>query len=219
MVIVFDMDDTLYPESAFVLSALSDVGSYAEKKWGYKNFKATLEKLFLEGEKTQLFQKAALITQGVTMPLKQVEELLNYYREHQPPKLPWHTDALEIVPELAKRYPLGLISDGYMPVQLNKAKALDVGRWIKEVIFTEELGRAHWKPAPTAFKLMMHKFPGEKFTYIGDNPQKDFIAPRQLGWKTIHILRPDAQHSANIAQNLFPAEHQIKDLTLIKTLL
>jgi putative hydrolase of the HAD superfamily len=125
---------------------------------------------------------------------------------------------LEIVPELAKIYPLGLISDGYLPVQSHKANALGAQRWFKEIIFTEELGRKHWKPALTAFNLMMKRFPGEKYIYIGDNPRKDFVAPRQLGWKTIQILRPDGQHSALSDQPQAPADYQITDLRIINTL-
>lgn len=219
MVIVFDMDDTLYPESSFVLSALADVGQYVEKKWGYEQFASTLQKLFLAGEKTNLFQKAALQNNYPDFSSSQIEELLTRYRNHQPKSLPWHPDALEVVPQLAKSHPLGLISDGYLPVQPNKANALGVQRWFKEIIFTEELGRMHWKPAPTAFNLMMRRFPGEKFIYIGDNPRKDFIAPRQLGWRTIQILRPDGQYPAVTDQQIIPAEYQIKDLRLINDLL
>lgn len=219
MVIVFDMDDTLYPEASFVLSALAEAGKFAEEKWGYVQFQSTLKKLFLKGEKTNLFQKAALQSQGPEFEATQVQELLNCYRNHKPSRLPWHPDALEVVPQLAKSHPLGLISDGYLPVQLNKANALGVQRWFKEIIFTEELGRMHWKPAPTAFNLMMQRFPGEKFIYIGDNPRKDFVAPRQLGWQTIQILRPDGQHPAVTDQQIVPAEYQIKDLRLINDLL
>lgn len=219
MVIVFDMDDTLYPESSFVLSALADVGQYVEKKWGYDPFASTLQKLFLAGEKTNLFQKAALQNNYPDFSSSQIEELLTRYRNHQPKSLPWYPDAWEIVPQLAKSHPLGLISDGYLPVQSNKAKALDAQRWFKEIILTEELGRAHWKPAPTAFNLMMQKFPGENYIYVGDNPRKDFIAPRQLGWQTIQILRPDGQHQPTHNQITVPAEHRVTDLRQIKDLI
>jgi putative hydrolase of the HAD superfamily len=219
MVIVFDMDDTLYPESSFVLSALAEAGKYAEDKWGYKDFQSTLIKLFLLGEKTNLFQQAALSTRCPDLQPAQIEELLTCYRNHQPSSLPWHADALELIPQLAKSYPLGLISDGYLPVQSNKANALGVQRWFKEIIFTEELGRMHWKPAPTAFNLMMQRFPGEKFIYIGDNPRKDFVAPRQLGWQTIQILRPDGQYVAVTDQKITPADYQVKDLRFINDLL
>ena len=218
MVIVFDMDDTLYPESSFVLSALAETGKYAEDRWGYQHFQSTLEKLFLQGEKTHLFQKAAQHNQSPEFQPSQIDELLNFYRNHKPRSLPWYPDALEIVPQLARQFSLGLISDGYLPVQSNKANALGVQRWFKEIIFTEELGRMHWKPAPTSFNLMMQRFPGEKFTYIGDNPRKDFVAPRQLGWKTIQILRPDGQHSVLSDQPQVPADYQITDLRIINTL-
>lgn len=219
MVVVFDMDDTLYPESSFVLSALADVGRFVENKWGYKDFAPTLKKLFLSGEKTNLFQKAAQQNNYPEFQPSQIEELLKFYRQHQPHSLPWYPDALEVIPQLAQSYSLGLISDGYLPVQPNKAKALDAQKWFKEMIFTEDLGRIHWKPAPTAFILMMQKFPGEKFTYVGDNPRKDFIAPRQLGWQSIQILRPDGQHSTSTDAPCVPADYQIEDLRVLRDFL
>ena len=30
--------------------------------------------------------------------------------------------------------------------------------------------------------------------YVGDNPEKDFIAPNKLGFKTIQIVRPRGVH-------------------------
>lgn len=219
MVIVFDMDDTLYPEASFVMSALAEVGKFAEEKWGYVQFQSTLKKLFLDGEKTNLFQKAAVQSQGLELQAAQIEELLNCYRNHKPGMLPWYPDALEVVPQLAKSHPLGLISDGYLPVQSNKANALGVQRWFKEIIFTEELGRMHWKPALTAFNLIMQRYPHEKYVYIADNPAKDFIAPSQLGWSTIQIVRPDGQYNYNINNSIVPANHKVTDLNEVYSLI
>ena len=34
----------------------------------------------------------------------------------------------------------------------------------------------------------------DRFIYIGDNPAKDFISPKQLGWSTARVLRPGSEH-------------------------
>jgi putative hydrolase of the HAD superfamily len=219
MVIVFDMDDTLYPESSFVLSALNDVGTYAETKWNFANFNSTLKNLFLAGEKKELFQKTAQQLKIKNLTAEQINDLLNRYRHHQPITLPWYPDALTVVAKLSNHYPLGLISDGYMPVQSNKARALGVERWIKDVIFTEELGRKHWKPALTAFNLIMQRYPYEKYVYIADNPTKDFIAPSQLGWSTIQIVRPDGQYNYNVNNSIVPANYKVTDLNEVYSLI
>ncbi len=33
--------------------------------------------------------------------------------------------------------------------------------------------------------------PHAECVYVADNPAKDFVAPNQLGWLTIRIVRPD----------------------------
>ena len=32
--------------------------------------------------------------------------------------------------------------------------------------------------------------PPAAFTYVADNPVKDFVAPRRLGWRTLCVERP-----------------------------
>jgi putative hydrolase of the HAD superfamily len=91
---------------------------------------------------------------------------------------------------------LELISDGYLPTQRNKAAALRLEQWIPRPIFTEELGRQEWKPSPRAFELLMARHPGERFAYVADNPAKDFIAPRALGWLSVRIRRVNGVYAA-----------------------
>jgi len=55
---------------------------------------------------------------------------------------------------------------------------------------TGELGRDYWKPHPLAFKVTAERLGmsrGSALAYVGDNPLKDFVAPNQLGWKTIRL--------------------------------
>ena len=53
-------------------------------------------------------------------------------------------------------------------------------------------GMSFWKPHPLPFQNIMKEFGGDpsQYVYIADNPIKDFIAPKSLGWQTIQIERP-----------------------------
>lgn len=189
MIVVFDLDDTLYPESAYALSALNAAGRFAQAEFGWDAFAAKLTELFASGRRRELFQVAARDL-GLNPPTEQqLAALLSAYREHRPISLPWYPDALEVVRTLHAQRPLALISDGYLPAQQYKAEALGLAQWIPNPIFTEALGREHWKPSPRAFELLMTRHPGQEFVYVADNPEKDFIAPRALGWKTIRVRR------------------------------
>lgn len=191
LIVVFDMDDTLFPEEAFVRSALAEVGRYAETKWEITNFSNQLMRFFVEGRRGNLFQLAwASLNRGLLTEDKS-DELLRVYREHRPASLPWFPDTSPIIDNLAAHYPLELISDGYLPTQANKFLALGASRWIPNPIFTESIGRNFWKPSPKAFEIVMDRHPGAHCVYVADNPTKDFIAPNALGWLTVQIARPN----------------------------
>jgi putative hydrolase of the HAD superfamily len=208
-IIVFDLDDTLYPERAFVRSALTAAGEYAFTAWGLTRVAAMALGLFDTGRRKDIFRAAFLAAGHAEPSHSQVAELLKVYREHHPPALPWHADAKAVVPQLATLHSLELISDGYLPTQANKFRALGLGRWIPKPIFTEFFGRDYWKPSPRAFQEVMGRHPGASFAYVADNPAKDFVAPRALGWTSLHIHRPDGVHVSAV-----PHPEGAPDITL-----
>ena len=83
---------------------------------------------------------------------------------------------------------LGLISDGRSVQQRNKFNALGLNRWINnnDVVISEEFGSE--KPSLANYEYFMKRYPNAEFTYVGDNPKKDFFAPNQLGWNTVCLL-------------------------------
>jgi putative hydrolase of the HAD superfamily len=219
MVVVFDLDDTLYPESAYVLSALRAVGELGESRLGLTGFTAALRRLFESGQRTQLFQTAIAELNRPAPTAEDLEVLLAAYRNHRPERLDWHPDALVLVQALHARHPLAIISDGYMPTQRLKAEALGVDRWFTPVVFTEEFGRAFWKPSAHAFESVMQAFPGESFVYIGDNLAKDFVAPRALGWNTVYVRRPDGIHKDALPPANGTPRYEVSDLASAAALL
>jgi len=211
-VVVFDLDDTLYPERAFIESAFRAVGQYVQAEWRIPEFGHRCLELFAAGVRGNTFQRAYADTACEALSKDRAAELLCIYRNHAPSSLPWHPDALEAIQALHGRVPLALLSDGFLPTQANKARALGVERWISEPVFTELLGREHWKPSPRGFELIMSRHPGHRFMYVADNPAKDFIAPRALGWQTVHVLRPSATYAEVVAQPEHGAAHVFDSL-------
>jgi putative hydrolase of the HAD superfamily len=219
-VVVFDLDDTLYPERSFVESAFRAVGTHALDSWGIRDLGDACLSAADAGVRGSVFQHAYRDVVGAELTPDHAHELLRVYREHQPDRLPWHPDALETVKLLHGRFPLTLLSDGYLPTQANKARALGLERWIDEPVFTESLGREHWKPSTKGFELIMSRHhPKSTFVYVGDNPTKDFIAPRALGWRTIHILRPTGTYGRASVASALRADHFITSLLDLLTLL
>jgi putative hydrolase of the HAD superfamily len=185
--VVFDMDDTLYPESAYVLSGFRAVADWAAEQyqWGAEDSYQDLARLFNEGVRGDTFNRW-LTAQGHTMPEAGAEECVRVYRGHQPTLKPYE-DIPELLRALKPRYKLGVVSDGYLTVQQAKFKALALTEWFDAVVFSDQWGQDAWKPSPRPFVevLALLGVEGPDAVYIGDNPTKDFIGARQVGMKTL----------------------------------
>lgn len=210
--VVFDLDDTLYPESAFVESALEAVIERAEQKLGLRGFGDQCLALRRSGVAVELFQSVLRDLEIREPHAPIVADLVSSYRAHAPKSLPWHEDARNALDRLGPVARLGLISDGYLPTQERKAEALGLARYIPDPIFTERLGRAFWKPHRRAFELVMERCPATSYTYVGDNPSKDFAGPRALGWQTIRVRRPGGIYFNTAAGQAGSADVEITDL-------
>ena len=85
---------------------------------------------------------------------------------------------------------MALLSDGPLASQVAKARALGMQRWCSVQVFTDVWGSAGWKPAQIGFRQIQAILPSlGPYAYIADNPLKDFIAPRELGWRTVRVRR------------------------------
>ena len=122
-------------------------------------------------------------------------KLLDIYRNHTP-KIEPFPETIEIVSNLAQKYKIGLVSDGYLNVQKQKWAALKLDSFFSAVVFSDQLGRENWKPSTAPFKLVLEQLniSPSASVYIGDNPRKDFLGARQLGMHTIQIKHSQSEY-------------------------
>lgn len=188
--VLFDLDDTLYPEQKFVRGGLQAAASLAGKWLSvpadelFKQF----WNAFQNGEK-YIFN--SVLNRYKNFSQSEIEQLVYAYRNHKP-YLELFRDAkitLEILKK--KNVFVGIITDGCEGVQKNKVESLNLVNLVDLIIYTDSFGREFWKPHTRAFEAALKEFnvpPGEA-VYIGDNPQKDFVAPNKLGMHSIQIKR------------------------------
>ena len=192
---VFDLDDTLYLERDYVRSGFKQVGLYAEQELDIPDFAERAWSLFLAGHRGNIFDKI-LQERGRGRERSTVELLVSLYRSHTPDicLLP---DTLLCLNALHNKVQLAIISDGALASQRNKIAALRLRQWFDPILLTEELGPSQAKPCPSAFRLLQKQFgfDAAHFYYLADNPAKDFIAPRRLGWRTVRVRRKEGLHS------------------------
>ena len=176
MVIVFDLDDTLYDEIDFVKSGFKEISNYL----GNKEYFDFMWDEFLKNGSGKIFNK---LIEEFNLSVS-LNKLIEIYRFHFPDiSLP--RESKEIL-QFAKNYKTALISDGHYIMQKNKYNALNLN--LDYSIFTDFYHTK--KPELKPFLMVMDKFKDKDCIYISDNPKKDFLAPKKLGWITMRFKNP-----------------------------
>lgn len=186
--ILFDLDDTLYPEIDYVHSAYRAIAA----RWGVE----LLPLMFAAPSIAEAFD---LVT--ATRPDVTITEIIGLYRTHCPGiHLSWQS--LYTLATLRNTgHKIGIITDGRSITQRHKIEVLGLDRFVnpEHIIISEEIGGDKTTPLP--FETIAGKCPDEKFTYIGDNPAKDFTYPASMGWRTICLLNSGHNiHPQNLSQ-------------------
>lgn len=213
--VVFDLDDTLYPERQFARGGLAHVGRLLEERFGAlrarEELLAALERGPRKGAIDRLLESRGL-------PPEIAVELVRAYREHEP-SLELHVGAREALVELRSRGPLAILTDGPLESQRSKIRALGLRAMVDAIVINDEWGPEHWKPARSGFLRVVAALDAKMdnrrgvFCYVGDNPVKDFLGARESGWLTVELRhsdrldpRPDAptpEHEAHAVVESF----------------
>jgi putative hydrolase of the HAD superfamily len=216
--IVFDLDDTLYPERQFAFSGFDAVAAaFADRLSATFEIAPRMRELFDSPHRRRVFNKileeCPQQQQNQQRPPTFLHDMIQVFRNHDP-RIQLHPDADRALSCLQDRYRLGLITDGFAVTQHAKIRALSLATRLDEIIVTDDWGREFWKPHPRAFKTMAERLGIEHqaCTYVADNLAKDFVAPNALGWTTVLIERPDAVHTNNPPADGGAAQHTIASL-------
>lgn len=205
MVLVFDLDDTLYDEITYVHSGLRAVAHHlttnylVDYDFSYTYMQESLQK----NGRGRVFNDVLMHIGKYNK--KNVRKCLSVYRMHAP-AIRLKQPALNCLQDLQK-HPLYIVTDGNKIVQHNKVKALELYAKVNKVFFTHRYGVKHSKPSPYCFQKIAAKenVSMTDIVYVGDNPNKDFIGIKPLGCRTVRINQGmfknvflDAEHEAHV---------------------
>jgi putative hydrolase of the HAD superfamily len=199
-VLIFDLDDTLYPELDYILGGFRAAAWAVEERCGWPADQTyrELEQIFLSAPGAAVFDRW-LERRGQDRAKGHVRDLmLCAYRAHRP-KLRLFADAAWALDMLGAEYRLALLTDGRSESQRDKIRALGLHDTFREVLVTDELGLSWRKPSPRGFELLLARLGGrrpEDAVYVADNPAKDFLAPNLLGMPSVRVRRPCGRHHA-----------------------
>lgn len=217
MILIFDLDDTLYDESRFVEGGLRAVARRGEELWGWNAAQSldTLVEILARDGRGNVFDK--WLEGHGAWSRRRARDCVQAYRYHRP--------EIELFPagrRMIDRYrqggPLYLVTDGNKIVQRNKVDALGLWTDFKKIYITHRFGVAAAKPSTYCFERIKAETGCEwrDMVYVGDNPVKDFVNLNTLGVFTVRVLT--GSHKESLALPGHDALFTIPDLDCLPDL-
>jgi putative hydrolase of the HAD superfamily len=190
-VVVFDLDDTLYAESDYRKSGIIHLMDFVTRLYGQNTYQSSLAINDLIASDDFI----ARIADTYKLPRAIKDSLLWIYRTHRP-SIKIRPDVQKVIVSLEMICKsLVILTDGRSVTQRLKIEALGLTRlpaYISEEFSSE-------KPSTERFLKIANRFECDNYVYIADNPQKDFLAPNSLGWRTIGLRGDQTNiHSQNV---------------------
>lgn len=187
MIVVFDLDDTLYEEITYVKSAFKAVANYLEKSHALNAEEVYAELLEVLNEKGRGSVFNNVLSKCVIFSKAEVNRCLSVYRKSEP-EIQLTKEALRCL-ERFEHLPKYVVTDGNKMVQTAKIKALKLDQYFEKAIPTHNYGLKHSKPSTYVFHKILEweKMQAGDLVYIGDNPNKDFVNLKKEGFKTVRV--------------------------------
>ena len=209
MILIFDLDDTLYPENTYVESGFNAVADrlQALRGWNAEESLCYLREVLERKGRGKVFNE--LLALHGEYRRSAVNECIMTYRHHQP-KIQLADSVKRLLSHLPP--PLYMVTDGHKVVQRNKVQALDIESLFAKVYITHRYGLRHAKPSTRCFELIRarERCAWTDLVYVGDNPAKDFVNLTPLGVQTVRVLT--GNHKGAIAKPGFEANQVIDSL-------
>ncbi len=218
MIIVFDLDDTLYQEISYVQSGLKAVANEIAKKYNldsnviYKEALDILEKSGRGGVFDSLLNNYGYYTK------REVQRLVSIYRLHYP-KISIGSMEMKALKLCGKESNLYLVTDGNKYVQAKKIESLGIESIFKHIFITHRFGLDAAKPSLKCFEMIrkLENVSWGELIYIGDDPNKDFINLKKAGAITVRVLT--GRFAALKKDEQYEADWQIDSLMDLPALL
>ena len=210
--LVFDLDDTLYPESEFVASGYRAVARHVARQYGCCDrdvFRAMMSAFATYGRECVL----PTLNRQFLAEKVELSELVEVYRAHTP-QIGLFAGYGDLLSNLRESYRLGIITDGLPEVQKRKVQALKLGDKVDHIVYTWEHGKEMQKPHPHSFLYMMGLLGSEPSTslFIGDNLEKDLQGAHGAGMKYVQVQACGKKGRTSGRVNADEAEYVVESL-------
>ncbi len=218
--VIFDLDDTLYPQIEFDMGCLESAAGYISELCGESPNEILSVITEIISDKGIEYRKIFddLFEKINFDGMRYIKEILNHYWSAVP-KISLFPNTGYILDYLKKKYFLGLITDGYVNIQKYKINALDISDYFDRIYFTDSYGVENRKPSKYVFDIFLKETEllPEDCVYVGNDPRKDFIPARLTGMHTVRIRQGSL--SEMILSGEYEADYTVDDISRLKNLI
>jgi len=204
--VVFDLDDTLYPELRFSLSGYAAVATAVAAETGMPGnvlYRFLVRRYRTHGREGLLQALCA----AFALPRHEVPRLVEIIRTHRP-RLRLPRPSREVLGTLrARGHRLGILTNGLPSTQRGKVRALGIEDLVDVVIYAAEHA-PEGKPAPVCFATVLARLDvaAGRAAFVGDHPEKDIAGAAAAGLRPIWLpgrrLDPAPPAAEAVAQSL-----------------
>jgi putative hydrolase of the HAD superfamily len=193
MAVLVDLDDTIYPQSAFLKGAYDAVADCAACFGLPRNvLRQRLTTIAAEGtDRGRIIDRAvsSLKAEGVATDHVPIAALVDAFHGFAPQRLTSYPGAVAALRCLRKRMRLALVTDGDVRLQRAKLRALGLEEAFDAVVFSDTYGRASRKPSSVPFRRALDLLAVEphEAVMVGDRPDKDIAGAILVGLKAVRV--------------------------------
>ena len=203
--IIFDLDDTLFPEKEYVHSGFKVISIYLNEIYqinSEQSFNFLIRTFELNG-RLKIFD--SLLHKFMPHKTKAerkelVNKMVELYRNHSP-DIKLNDEVIKILIEFRNLgWKISIVTDGLKLMQKNKINALGLNQLVDNVVYCFE----HNSPKPSTLGFeMAAKEMGidiENCLVVGDHPEKDIAPAIKLNSKAYRVR---TERFANLEDNAF----------------
>lgn len=207
--VVFDLDDTLFDKTLWLLPAIE----LAARKMDYDYVRAAeLAHAYVaeRGCADAGIYNYVLEGCGQSDSAINIRAFAAWVNQYEPEEssIPLFPGAIEALIEIQRHYKMAVIADGPALSQRAKIKGLGLEPLFASLVYSDEIeGIRSRKPDPRPYRMALSELRcrGDQAIFVGDNPMKDFIRARALGFHTVRVLTgeyakmdyPSREHAAD----------------------
>lgn len=212
MILVFDLDDTLYDESSFVMSGFRAVARFGKATFGWDvdHSVAFMHDQLLQYGRGKIFDEWLRYNGRCSNTL--ISACVRMYRNHAP-EIELFTAAEQVLKKYKDCFSLYIVTDGHKVAQRNKVNVLRLNSMFKRILITHCFGIRYAKPSLHCFDVVRRaeRCDWSEMIYVGDNPAKDFVNLNPMGVLTVRVRT--GVHAGVVARPGYDARITIPDLT------